>query len=209
MRDADVRRAVKAHLEILHEGDTTTRVVEEMGVWSGTVRIDIAVINGELCGYELKSDSDTLDRLPYQIEMYGKVFDRVTLVVGGKHYKKAATLIPKWWGCLIADMNGDEVTLRSKRTARRNPAPDPFVLAQMLWKDEAVAILEKHNLARGWRAKPATEISLRLTSELSFRQLSDEVRTALKVREKLGQLAPGQLYMPVDGIAHPSSGTSR
>ncbi|TIT18867.1 MAG: sce7726 family protein [Mesorhizobium sp.] len=208
MRDADVRRAVKAHLQIVHEGDATTRIVEEMGVWSGTVRVDIAVINGELCGYELKSDSDTLDRLPYQVEMYGKVFDRMTLVVGGKHYKKAAALIPKWWGCYVADMKGDDVALKSKRTARRNPAPDPFIVAQLLWKDEAVAILEKYNLAKGWRAKPATEISNRLIGALSFRQLCDEVRAALKGRQKLGQLVPSKFDVTIDAVPHPTSRTS-
>ena len=48
MRDRDVRAAVRQDLDARHGGDTETRIVEEMGIWSGTVRIDIAVINGEL-----------------------------------------------------------------------------------------------------------------------------------------------------------------
>ncbi|RUX03789.1 MAG: hypothetical protein EOS71_27185 [Mesorhizobium sp.] len=185
-----------------------TRVVEEMGVWSGTVRIDIAVINGELCGYELKSDSDTLNRLPYQVEMYGKVFDRMTLVVGSKHHKKASALIPTWWGCVVAEMRDGEVTLKSKRQGRRNPKPDPFVVAQLLWKDEALAILERHNLAKGWRAKPAVEISQRLISTLSFQQLSDEVRAALKARQRLGQLATGKFDVSIDAETYPAGGAA-
>jgi hypothetical protein len=39
--------------------DLDTRVVEEMGIWAGSVRVDIAVINGEFHGFELKSDRDT------------------------------------------------------------------------------------------------------------------------------------------------------
>ncbi len=61
-----------------HECDHDTKVVQEMGVWNGTVRIDIAVINGELGGFELKSDSDNLLRLPAQAELYSRVFDRMT-----------------------------------------------------------------------------------------------------------------------------------
>jgi len=67
MRDSDVRRAVKASLGAEYAHDADTRMVEEMGVWSGSVRIDIAIINGALTGYELKSDRDTLERLPRQL----------------------------------------------------------------------------------------------------------------------------------------------
>ena len=56
MRDRDVRCAVMAYLDRLHAGDADTRVVQEMGIWSGSVRVDIAVINGELHGFELKSE---------------------------------------------------------------------------------------------------------------------------------------------------------
>ena len=56
MRDIDVRRAVRKKLGEQYAHDPDTRIVEEMGIWSGTVRIDIAIINGELNGFELKSD---------------------------------------------------------------------------------------------------------------------------------------------------------
>ena len=78
MRDSDVRKAVLATLDQKHAGDHNTRIVEEMGVWAGSVRIDIAVINGELCGFELKSDRDTLARLPTQADIYSRVFDRIS-----------------------------------------------------------------------------------------------------------------------------------
>jgi len=103
MRDRDVREAVRAYLYDAHKADRETLIVEEMGVWSGTVRIDIAVINGELSGFELKSDRDKLDRLPLQAKVYSKVFDRVTLVVGARHVRKALPLIPEWWSVLIAN----------------------------------------------------------------------------------------------------------
>jgi hypothetical protein len=48
MRDSDVRAAVRRKLREKYGHDPGTRIVEEMGFWSGSVRIDIAVINGEL-----------------------------------------------------------------------------------------------------------------------------------------------------------------
>ena len=76
MRDLDARTAIRRQLHAAHSADPDTRIVEEMGIWSGSVRIDIAVINGELSGFELKSDRDTLERLPNQADLYSRVFDR-------------------------------------------------------------------------------------------------------------------------------------
>lgn len=187
MRDFDVRGAVRSWLGAKYAADPTTRIVEEMGVWSGAVRVDIAVINDRLLGYELKSNSDTLGRLPRQIEIYGKIFDRMTLVVGDRHAEKAIDLIPDWWGCVVATISKAGVALQSERKSRSNPNLDPKIFVQMLWKEEAVAILEKYGLANGWRSKRAAQIGERLLSEIPFKRLAEEIRGALKVREKLGR----------------------
>lgn len=209
MRDLDVRAAVRDTLGQLHAGDSGTRIVEEMGIWSSTVRIDIATINGELSGFELKSDSDTLERLPYQSVIYGKVFDRLTLVVGERHLQKALLKVPDWWGCWVASMESGAVALREVRGAGFNPQPDASVVAQLLWKQEAVAVLEEHNLARGWRSKPARAISERLSSELPLPVLREHVRDALKARPRLGQLRSSELDVTVDGEADPTGWTAR
>lgn len=204
MHDRDVRAAVRDRLSTAHQNDPNTRIVEEMGVWSGTVRIDVAVINGELCGFELKSDSDTLLRLSYQAEIYGKVFDRVTLVVGSKHYDDAIARIPPWWGCIVATMTNGEVVLRSKRKAKRNPAPDPLIVAQLLWKAEALAVLETFGLARGWRSKSVKAIHQRLAAQIPFVELGNQVRSALTHRaDWLGQDRSDKLDMPVHSDLHP------
>lgn len=208
MRDSDVRAAVKSWLRGMHADDANTRIVEEMGIWSSAARVDIAVINGEMSGYELKSNSDTLDRLPNQIEIYGKVFDRMTLVVGDKHADSALRVVPRWWGCVVATMRDDTVALKQKRKGRRNPTQDPNVVVQMLWKEEAVAVLEAHGLAAGWRSRRAFEISERLLSELPFRTVVEHVRSALKAREKLGQAASSEFDVTIDAIAHPTSGAA-
>lgn len=208
MRDCDVRAALRERLAHQHAGDDNTRVVEEMGIWSGTVRVDVAVINGELSGFELKSDSDTLERLPYQIEIYNKVFDRVTLVVGSRHVDKAARIIPRWWGCIEATGNAANVRLRARRKGRINPNRDPNIIAQMLWKDEAVAVLEAHGLAKGWRSKKSTEICERLVSSLSFHDLRFHVREALKARVRLGQRQSSDLDVPVCVQADPRTRAS-
>lgn len=207
MRDADVRAAVRRKLHCKHGADSNTRIVEEMGIWSGSVRIDLAVINGELHGYELKSDRDTLERLPFQADLYSRVFDRVELVVGARHSDKAAKLVPKWWAISVATMNNGSVHLRPMigYPGGKNPNPEPYLVAQLLWKEEAVAILDAHGLATGFRSKRIRVLHERLAASLTLAELSKEVREALKRRpsEWLGQQVPNQLDVPVDADLDP------
>src|SRR4051812_45593489 len=80
MRDYDIRQELRQRLRKEHEGDPETLVIEELGLCQGQVRADIAVINGFMHGYEIKSERDTLERLPRQREVYEQCFDAVTLV---------------------------------------------------------------------------------------------------------------------------------
>ena len=204
MRDSDVREAVLARLERVYSGDDKTYVVEEMGVWSGSVRVDIAVINGELSGIELKSDRDTLGRLSFQSEIYSKVFDRVELVVGKRHADKIHQAIPDWWKITVATQVHNTIRLETVRDGTRNPKPDPFLIAQLLWKEEALTVLEKLNLAKGWRSKRVKHIHQRLASELSLTELGEHVRHALKHRKGwLRQVMPRQFYVSIDPDLNP------
>jgi hypothetical protein len=207
MRDADVRAAVRQSLQQKYGDDPTSRIVEEMGIWSGSVRIDLAVINGELSGYELKSDRDTLERLPFQADLYSRVFDRMELIVGSRHSDKAAKIVPPWWKVTIATMRNGDVNLRSMAgyPGRRNPKPDPYLVAQLLWKDETLAVLEKHGLAKGCRSKRIKALHEHLVQSLPFRTLSSEVRETLKHRPLgwLGQQASNQLDMPINTNLNP------
>ncbi|HTT82018.1 MAG TPA: sce7726 family protein [Rhizomicrobium sp.] len=191
MRDRDVREAVRRKLFSQYGTDSHSRIVEEMGVWSGSVRIDLAVINGELHGIELKSDRDTLERLPFQAQLYSRVFDRVELVVGAKHSEKAAKLVPDWWAVSVATLRDGAVHIRPMigHPGSRNPIPDPYLVAQLLWKDEALAVLENYGIAKGFRSKNVRVVHERLASLLSFEDLSREVRETLKRRPSdwLGQ----------------------
>lgn len=182
MRDSDVRAAVRAQLESHYSNDEQTKIVEEMGIWSGSVRIDMAVINGELCGYELKSDRDTLDRLPAQAELYSRVFDRVSLVVGEKHLSQARSIVPKWWGIIAARMRNGSIDLIKKRSAKINRRPDALLIARLLWKHEALAVLESRGIARGNRSKPANFLHEKLAAEIPLPELSAYVRSTLKER---------------------------
>ncbi|QYU58845.1 sce7726 family protein [Weissella confusa] len=86
------------------------------------VRADIVSINGHLTGYEIKSDVDSLDRLPNQIVGYSRLFDYNYLVVGEKLYDEAVKLLPNFWGVILAkQLKSGAVRLVMRRKARLNP----------------------------------------------------------------------------------------
>ncbi len=77
-----------------------SRVVDELELLRGVVRVDVAVISDTLHGYEIKSASDNLIRLPNQQEHYRKVFEKMTLVADEKHVEHAVKIVPDCWGLI-------------------------------------------------------------------------------------------------------------
>jgi hypothetical protein len=182
MNDAQLRMATKQALFIEHQGDAETVIFEELGIQHGCSRIDLAVVNGELHGFELKSDRDTLARLPEQAKAYGQVFDRVTLVVGERHVRHAVDLVPDWWGIRVARRESGRLRFSDLKHAIRNPSPDPQSIVALLWRAEALQFLEELGIAAGVRSKCRTEIYSRLIREIELGVLFQKVRTCLRER---------------------------
>lgn len=182
MRDRDVRHALHDSLRREHAGELeSTLFVDELGL-CGAVRVDVAVVNGALSGFELKSAADTLARLPKQVAIYSQVLDYSTLVVAENHLDKAARLLPTWWGCTVARTHGEALWLDEIRPATFNPSIDPFALAQLLWREEALDALEGLDAAAGVRSKPRRDLWAKLVMETDLTTLRNIVRDSLKSR---------------------------
>lgn len=156
------------------------RIFSEFGVNHGKARIDIAVVNGIIHGYEIKSDADTLERLPEQCTAYNQVFDKITLVVGEKHIIDALQTIPIWWGVILAkEHENGKVKLGNIREPLKNPYQNKVAIARLLWKQEAIEILESKNKAKGVKGKYREFAYQRLASETSQEELKEIVNDKL------------------------------
>lgn len=178
--DSDIRQALRARLCRKHSCEADTTVLEELGLCRGQVRVDVAVVNGLLHGYEIKSDRDSLRQLTVQVDIYGKVLDRATLVVGRRHLAQSLDIVPAWWGVLCAQLSESGIQLKSVRAERDNPCRDPRSLVELLWLDDAIALLEGRNAARGVRSKPRRIVWDRVCRHFGV----DEIATAVRVRLK-------------------------
>ncbi|WP_159877332.1 sce7726 family protein [Aquitalea denitrificans] len=182
LRDHEIRAELKARLSSIHASEPDTLIVDELGICQGLARADIAVVNGEISAFEIKSDADTLARLQTQIQYYSKICDRASIVVGHRHVDAAKMLIPSWWGLWIAKKQGDNIRLKQLRKGRINNQVEPYALAQLLWKEETFSLLEKYHAAKGIKSKPKKDLWVRLTKTIDLDTLKEEVRATLRAR---------------------------
>ena len=82
------------------------------------------------------------------------------------------------------------VVITSSRSPKPNPDVDPSVQVQLLWRDEALAILRTHRLERGLAGKPRRHLWQRLVEAFGPEQVSALVRETLKARGRWRQLSP-------------------
>ena len=182
--DKEIRKAVLAALK-KENNNIHPIIINEMGINHGLVRIDIATVDDSLLyGYEIKSDMDTLTRLPEQMQEYNAIFDRMNLVVGKKHLLDAMRIIPDWWGIIVATIDFGTVSLRVIRNPEDNPEQDTVSIARLLRRQEALEILEQKNRDHGVRSKSRNFIYQRLSEVLDIEELKETVRNTLRTSRR-------------------------
>lgn len=182
MNDYQIRTTLKQELFACHSRNAETLILDELGLKHGTTRIDVVVVTSILHGFEIKSDRDTLRRLPEQARIYNSVLDRITLVVAYRHAYEAFQLIPNWWGVKLAHMGPDGVVISEARVPDVNPMLNMLSIAKLLWRDEALAFLEELGAADGVRSKSRDAIYRRIVEITDLGTLRSRVCQQLKHR---------------------------
>jgi hypothetical protein len=202
LRDPDIRAVLLREIEKQFPDKAHDLILQEFGC--KVARIDIAVVNGALHGFEIKSDCDSLERLAGQIAQYSRIFDYVTLVCGKKLFHAAIEEIPKWWGIQLAVEENSEVTIADIRLPIQNPSQNKMALARMLWKDEALKCLRQNGRKGVTSRQSAEEVWAEAAKRLDLRVLADAVRFAIKARGGSGfekQLAQGDGSCTIESTA--------
>lgn len=189
--DGMIRSAITTQLRTQFRNDPNSLVIEELGLCHGSARVDIAVINGSIHGIEIKSDSDRLDRLPDQIRIYDSVLDEITLVSGPRLLTKALDMIPAWWGVTTASLTPDGgVDLQQFRSVQANPERNLVAQVKLLWRSEALALLEQLHAADSVRHKPRAAVYAYLVQIADPDWLREQVRSQLRRRTDWRSAAP-------------------
>jgi hypothetical protein len=195
MNDPEIRRALHTKfLRKFHE-EPDTLVIDELGLEHGKCRADIAVINGHLEGFEVKSNADTLQRLSHQILSYNAVFDHSSIVVEDRYLDDVIRIVPNWWGIIqVTGSYGEELHFRVVRPSIQNINIDNYAVAQLLWRNEAQEILINLGVT-GSQLKQKRSVLYRAIIEMmDANELRKVVRQYLKKRQNwrpLSQLPLG------------------
>lgn len=180
MKDADIRPVLDARLQRRYGQHEDTVIIHEFGIQCGIHRVDLAVVNGVISGYEIKSEKDTLKRLPAQVEAYGLVFDKMSLVVSETHLQSALNVIPPWWAVIVATPGARRPKLTRIREGKVNREVSAYALTSLIWRDQAYAILEQRGLARGLRSASRTKLWDALAEQVPLDELQAEARGAIR-----------------------------
>ncbi|MBN2268977.1 MAG: sce7726 family protein [Sedimentisphaerales bacterium] len=205
MNDAEIRQSFhKKRLRRQH-AQKNTLVIDELGLNHGRRRADIAVVNGHLVGYEIKSNDDSLRRLKEQVKSYNAVFDKISIVVGDRYVNSIQNHIPLWWGVIVS-VRGPRgaINFNIIRRAQTNINVDPICLARLLWRNEAEEILRERKLPARILRQPREMLYGYLADELNICELRKLIREYFKKRKnwrcpELPSRCDG-LYQPVSTL---------
>jgi hypothetical protein len=155
MNDLEIRENFHRKKLQKHHADINTLVIDELGLNHGKNRADIAVINGNLIGYEIKGNNDSLLRLKQQIPAYNSIFNKNYIIVGDRYQKNIHKNIPSWWGIIISEKGKNHsINFYLNRKAIINNYIKPISVARLLWRSEVIEILSYNKVPSKYLRKP-------------------------------------------------------
>ena len=141
MLDSEMREPLFDYLE---EYFGKIRFIEEKVIMKSRADV-LGVIDGAIVGFEIKSDSDTYQRLETQIPDYDKYCDYAYLVIGKKHKKHAEEHIPDHWGLICIN---DAENIEMCREAGLSPKVKLINQLGFLWRNELGELLSVNHLPK-------------------------------------------------------------
>ena len=182
--DADIRSALHAKRLRRANFHPGTLVIDELGLAHARSRIDVAVINGCIHGYEIKSAKDNLDRLATQINIYRQTLQKLTFVAAPKHVESIMSHAPEWCGVIAAEQGPrGGVSFHVLRNPATNPDIDPVMMAHLLWRDEVIELLSQAGYASKELRRPRRQLYEILCEIMTLREIVSSIRAFMVRRQ--------------------------
>ena len=146
MLDKDIREKLYDYLD---ERYGKVRTIEEKVILKSRADM-LAIIDGEIIGIEIKSDSDTYTRLKTQIKDYERFCDKCYVAVGESHIH-VSEHVPEYWGIIV--VSNDNVIV--DRDAGLSPKVKINNQLDILWRAELYAVQMKEGLPKlsNWKRR--------------------------------------------------------
>jgi hypothetical protein len=183
--DIDIRKALHEKQLRVHHECPDTIILDELSLAHASVRIDVAVLNGCLHGYEIKSAVDTLRRLPRQIIVYTECLEKLTIVCAPRHSKAVEKMVPSWCGIIEADRSerGD-IDFTTLRSPELNQNIQGSRLAHLLWREEAMNLLSSQRLPAKLLKQPRKQLYSEIADRFSTVEITAYIKLAMASRSE-------------------------
>ncbi len=178
MLDKDIREPLFDYLEEFYG---KIRVFEEKT--TGDSRTDvIGVIDGQILGFEIKSDKDTYARLKTQTADYDRLCDTNYLVVGKTHRRQADRHIPPHWGIICVYEEEGSVRVELDQIPGRNPHTSLRRQLELLWRPELAQLQEWNELPK-YREKSKDFVRDKILEKVPESRLKRQITDLLFERD--------------------------
>lgn len=134
LNDANIRDSLKHFLN--SRQSKPTLIVEELRIHNGNAIADIVCINKTLHCYEIKGETDKIDRALKQGVFYDSTFLFSTIVTTSNHIEKAINIVPKHWGIIEVKLEGNNLKFYTIRSSKYNLSFVTEKALLALWKSE-------------------------------------------------------------------------
>lgn len=137
LTDKEIRQALLVHLN--RRANPPRATLEEVHVCNGNAIADVVAVYKTMHCYEIKGETDSINRIVRQSHFYNQAFPLITLVTTANHLKRAEVITPKHWGIVVVNSNNnDDIVFRHVRGATRNSSYLPAVALLSLWRSELI-----------------------------------------------------------------------
>lgn len=180
LNDLAIRERLKCYLEKL---PTKPRaIVEELHVHKGNAIADVVAIYSEPHCFEIKGETDNINRLHVQGKFYDLAFKKISLVTTENHLKKALKIIPEHWGILIVSSDEKKIKIINYRKAVSNPFFVKEIALLTLWKQEMLDVISNNDIELPKKINKQ-ELVFELASNLTLKKVNTEIANSLVNRE--------------------------
>ena len=163
------------------------RPLTEVSLAYNRTRIDVVGMKGGvLCGFEIKSEADTLERLQAQAGRYRRYFEKLYLVGAEGHIEVASCVLPSYWGiwAVRATDSGIHIVRRTppSRSPRANRHQKPAPLAALMRKSELLDVLKAIDPDPRLDGLTRTQLARLCAERVGIREIEHHLFEALHAR---------------------------
>lgn len=160
------------------------KIIEELSVANGSAIADIVSVSNSTHCYEIKGETDKIERVIKQSKYYDLAFNKITLITTHNHIEKAFSLSPSHWGIIeaIYSHKDNRIKFIYHRKSKNNIHMDKFTAIQTLWKREMLNASKKMGISFLKKEENRDFIAKKISVEYDKNSISKVISEQLKMR---------------------------